>query len=131
MILNLTQHPATQEQLDAGVINLTGPDLLSVKELLTFSSIPTAEELNQRAHDIAAIAADCASPEDREDNKGFALKAMIGGAPFFMGALESALVDAGLQPVYAFSVRQSGERTTEDGTVIKTNVFKHIGFVEK
>ena len=55
---------------------------------------------------------------------------MIGGAPFFMSALERALLDVGITPLYAFSIRESVEKAAEDGTVTKINVFKHVGFVE-
>jgi hypothetical protein len=57
-------------------------------------------------------------------------KAMIGGAPFFMSSLEKALLDAGVTPVYAFSVRDSKEEPDGNGGVRKVNVFRHVGFVE-
>lgn len=40
MIANLTQHPATQEQLAAGVVDLTGSALMSLKDMLTFDTQP-------------------------------------------------------------------------------------------
>ena len=46
-----------------------------------------------------------------------------------MPALQQALIDAGLRPVYAFSQRVSVEQQQPDGSVRKTNVFRHIGFV--
>ena len=55
---------------------------------------------------------------------------MIGGAPFLMGALESELKNRGIQPMYAFSVRDSVEKQNPDGSVTKQNVFKHAGFIE-
>jgi hypothetical protein len=54
---------------------------------------------------------------------------MIGGAPFLMGPLETALRARGFSPVYAFSVRESVERTTATGAVEKTATFRHAGFV--
>jgi hypothetical protein len=54
--------------------------------------------------------------------------AMIGGAPWMMAALESALLDAYITPLYAFSVRESVEIAQPDGSVVKTAVFKHVGF---
>jgi len=54
---------------------------------------------------------------------------MIGGAPYFMGALESALLEAGVEPVYAFSRRVSEEMIQPDGSVRKVGVFRHVGFV--
>ena len=54
---------------------------------------------------------------------------MIGGAPFLMGALESALLDYGITPVYAFSKRESVEEVQKDGSVKKINIFRHAGFI--
>lgn len=72
----------------------------------------------QRAELIARIAAESGCKE-----------AMIGGAPFFMSTLESALKSAGITPVYAFSVRDSVEKPDGNCGVTKTNVFRHVGFV--
>lgn len=124
MILNLTQHQPSPEQVKAGVINPPIEEWMIVKNLMTFETLPSVEEVKERAIDIASIAADLASGEDRGDGQGFCLFAMIGGAPFFMSALETALLNAGITPIYAFSVRESIEK---DG--VKTSVFKHIGFV--
>lgn len=55
---------------------------------------------------------------------------MIGGAPFLMPVLDKALRNYGHRPIYAFSKRESVEKTNPDGTVVKTSVFKHAGFVE-
>jgi hypothetical protein len=112
--INLTQHPATPDQ------GVTEPEnKAAVQAALTFDAIPSSEDMKERADFLARIAKDSG-----------ASKAMIGGAPFFMSTLEKALLDVGIKPVYAFSVRESVEKTTDDGTVTKTNVFKHTGFVE-
>ena len=115
-IINLTQHQATQEQIAQGVIECT--KATEVRSLLTFTTIPSQEEMEERAKRIAEIA-----KEQSCDS------AMIGGAPYFMSSLEKALREVGIKPVYAFSVRQSVEKTLPDGTVQKLNVFKHVGFV--
>lgn len=129
-ILNLTQHDATSEQIEAGVVNLPGDALLVLRSLLTFDSAPSRDEIATRAMAIAYIAADYTAAEDRGDNAGFALQAMIGGAPFFMSVLERHLEAVGIQPVYAFSVRDSVEQPDGNGGVLKVNVFRHAGFVE-
>jgi len=116
LILNLTQHAATEDQILAGVIEPANKQ--QVVDLLTFNEIPTAEEMADRAAKLAAIA-QAAGVE----------AAMIGGAPYFMGALESALLEAGVEPVYAFSRRISEDMIQLDGTVKKVAVFRHIGFV--
>jgi hypothetical protein len=121
--INLTQHTPAQEQTDVftvpGLYDQDTDTLESVSDLLTFDNLPTQDEMNVRANKLALLAS-----RQRAD------KALIGGAPFFMSTLENALIAVGVTPVYAFSQRQSVEVVQEDGTVVKTNVFKHLGYVE-
>lgn len=117
-ILNFTQHAATAEQLEAGVIDLMQHDLASLKALLNFVGLPTADEIYERAYAIAALAENL-----------FAETVMIGGAPFLMPVLQKALQMRGITVLYAFSERVSVEKVV-NGVVVKTNEFKHIGFVE-
>lgn len=116
-MLNLTQHPATSEQLEAGVVEPFSKE--EVQRLLTFESRPCSEIIRARAAELVA----------RAMGEG-AVTAMIGGAPFFMGPLERALAEAGVTPYYAFSVRESTEVPDGAGGVRKTMVFRHAGFVE-
>jgi hypothetical protein len=116
MILNLTQHAATQAQLNNGVIEPANKE--QVQKLITFDDIPTGSEMRFRAKALAQIA-----------KESGASAAMIGGAPYFMSTLESALMNVHIEPVYAFSVRESQEVTQPDGSVQKVSVFKHAGFV--
>jgi len=113
-ILNLTQHTATPEQGCSEPENKA-----AVQAVLTFDSIPTVEEMQERAIFLANICKDAGSK-----------RAMIGGAPFFMSTLEKVLIQNGIQPLYAFSERVSVESVSPDGTVTKTNVFKHVGWIE-
>ena len=117
-ILNFTQHAATAEQVAAGVIDLMQHDLASLKALLNFVGLPTRDDVYNRAYEIAKLAENI-----------MAESVMIGGAPYLMGALERALNKVGIKPLYAFSERVSVEKIV-DGVVVKTNEFKHIGFVE-
>ena len=117
-ILNFTQHAATAEQLEAGVIDLMQHDLASLKALLNFVGLPTADEIYERAYAIAALAENL-----------FAETVMVGGAPFLMPVLQKALQMRGITVLYAFSERVSIEKIV-DGVVVKTNEFKHVGFVE-
>ena len=117
-ILNFTQHAATAEQVDAGVIDLMQHDLASLKALLNFVGLPTADEIYERAYAIAALAENL-----------FAETVMVGGAPFLMPVLQKALQMRGITVLYAFSERVSVEKLV-DGVVVKTNEFKHVGFVE-
>jgi len=114
-ILNLTQHTATKEQVEVGVVE--PQDKAAVQELLTFDSIPSRDEMVERARKLGNIVVDSGCS-----------KAMIGGAPYFMGVLEAYLYHFGVKSLYAFSKRVSVE-TVVDGVVTKTNVFKHQGFV--
>ena len=117
-ILNFTQHAATAEQLEAGVIDLMQHDLASLKALLNFVGLPTADEIYERAYAIAALAENL-----------FAETVMVGGAPFLMPVLQKALQMRGITVLYAFSERVSIEKIV-NGVVVKTNEFKHIGFIE-
>ncbi len=113
-ILNLTQHHASNEQVKSGVKEPENKAL--IQDLLTFDSIPTKDELENRAAILAEYAHDSG-----------AKSAMIGGAPFFMAPLEIALIAKGIQPLYAFSQRVYEE---DPATREKKSIFKHIGFVE-
>lgn len=117
MILNLTQHDATPEQLEAGVVEPDSETKAKIRGLLTFDDLPSKEEIDKRAFILANIADGYAS-------------VMIGGAPYLMGALENALRDNRIVPLYAFSERVSVDQVQEDGTVKKVAIFKHKGFVE-
>jgi hypothetical protein len=116
-ILNLTQHGATPQQLEAGVVEPSDKTL--VCEMLTFDDFPTEEKIRQRAYDLAEYAwmeGPC--------------KAMISGPPYLMSILEAELIAHNIQPVYAFSMRESVEEAQPDGSVVKKTVLRHVGFVE-
>jgi len=118
-ILNLTQHAASPAQLEAGVIDLMGELREEALRHLTFDTLPTGSDIVRKARCLAAIASHLRVPS-----------AMIGGAPYLMGPLEAALNAVGVKPLYAFSVRESVENTLPDGKVVKTAVFRHLGFYE-
>lgn len=142
MIVNLTQHTASAEQIEAGVIDMVGKDLEYLKALLTFDDLPSAAEIDRRAKEIARLAKDALYGQSgRKAMIGGRIsidtplygqsgrKAMIGGALWLMAPLSFYLKAAGISPVFAFSKRESVERVV-DGKTVKTNVFKHVGFVE-
>jgi len=114
--LNLTQHPANDAQTAEGVVEPA--DKQAVKALLTFHELPERSEVVARATQLAKLAAESGHK-----------RAMVGGAPFLMAPLHAALEAVGVEPVYAFSRRESVEETAEDGTVTKRSVFRHLGFV--
>lgn len=117
-IINLTQHDTSLKQRALGVFDLPLEGREQVRNLLTFSSAPTADFIRQRAEAIAKIA--------EKQNCQFA---MIGGAGYLMPALEKALLEVGITPLHAFTVREVIETTQADGSVTKTAVFKHGGWV--
>ena len=124
-ILNLTQHVVTPDQYEQGVIEpkrmgFFGPAKVKelIKELLTFDSLPSHAQIEEVAGALALMA-----------TENGAKRAMIGGAPFLMAPLEQALLNVGVEPVYAFSVRDSTEQVQPDGSVRKVNTFSHAGFV--
>jgi len=123
VIINLTQHPATNEQIAQGVVDLTGESLARLKSLLTFDELPTQADVEQVAEAIANMASFHVGDVHQKRS------AMIGGAPFLMPALDAALKDYSIRPLYAFSKRDSVEELQADGSVRKINVFRHAGFV--
>lgn len=117
-MLNLTQHVATAEQIEAGVVEPTPEVKKVIQELLTFNSLEETQEITERAFKLARIAKEHGVE-----------RVMIGGAPFLMGALESMLAMGDITAHYAFSQRVVEEVAKEDGTVEKKAIFKHMGFV--
>ena len=117
-ILNMTQHVATTDQKAQGVVEPEEQHKELIKKLLTFTELPKAREVKERAKKLAAIAA----------NLGVKA-AMIGGAPYLMGPLHNELEAVGIVPLYAYSERIVEEVVKEDGTTEKKSIFKHLGFV--
>jgi hypothetical protein len=118
-ILNLTQHPATAEQIAAGVVDQPEPSRDTIRALLTFTTLPSNKTLRDRAATLADYA--------RESGHR---SAMIGGAPYLMRPLEEALLQAQIRPLYAWSPPPTiSEVLQPDGSVRKVSVFRHGGFV--
>ena len=124
-ILNLTQHVATPEQIEAGVFEPICYKA-EIQALLTFEEIPSKREMEARARRIMTFA-----HTEAQIQKTSCTKVMIGGAPYFMSCLENTFRENGVfTPVYAFSKRESVDQPQPDGSVKKTSVFRHAGFVE-
>jgi len=119
-ILNLTQHTATEDQVAAGVFDLESGLKQRLQDLLTFVSIPSKKDVELRAIQIVRMV---------QSNHITCDGAMIGGALFLMSELEFQLKLQKIKPMFAFSERVSSETTAPDGSVTKTNIFKHVGFV--
>jgi hypothetical protein len=138
-IFNLTQHAATPEQVQAGVIDPSPSVKAYVQELLTFATCPTRYEIRIRARTLAQIvvgdsvrATELAIQDGVEPiAPGQFKRAMIGGAPYLMPALDDVLFEHfSIEPLYSFSERVSEEVVQPDGSVRKVNTFRHAGWVE-
>ena len=124
-IINLTQHPATKDQLVAGVIDLPEKQRQELIRRLTFDELPNDGEVQQRAATIAGDLHEWLEDAGIENVDA----AMIGGAPYLMCPLERYLIGVRIQPIYAYSERISFEEKQPDGSVRKVNVFRHAGFI--
>lgn len=122
VLINLTQHKLTPEQKE-GFNEIV--DSFDFTEDLTFNTIPSSKDVFLRAKQIAGCAAEIA-----EQYPECIPVALIGGAPYLMGKLEDALRVWDIIPVYAFSKRTSVETVQPDGSVVKTTIFKHEGYIE-
>lgn len=133
MILNLTQHAASADQIAAGVVDLAGLVLAALKQALTFDKCPSADDIRQRAEyvaELACIQLACMNGlGGDEDDSPMPQQALIGGALWLMAPLAAALRARSIEPVFAFSVRETEEQPQPDGSVRKVAVFRHAGFV--
>lgn len=129
-ILNLTQHNATPEQVAQGVVEPSPTNKARIIELLTFDDIPDLAQISERARELGKIVWDEFGIKDDNDAQSAECIAMIGGAPYLMPALHFVLaMEFYTTPLFAFSKRVSEEKVNPDGSVTKTQVFKHLGFV--
>lgn len=125
-VLNMTQHNASTEQVEAGVVEPPPHFKEKIKKWLTVDSLPSSAELKRRAR---MLVNEINRIKEYSDEYSNISAVMIGGAPFLMHYLEVELKNEGIQPLYAFSKRIVVEEKLEDGSVKKTAVFKHEGFV--
>ena len=119
-VINLTQHKATPDQQAAGVVDLPEDQRKVLTDLLTFDTLPDNDTIIKRANSIAMMV-----NADSQTNQG-----LIGGAMWLMAPLTKALKAAGFTALFAFSTRDTVEQTQPDGSIKKTTVFRHTGFVE-
>jgi hypothetical protein len=129
-ILNLTQHVATPDQVAVGVFE--PKNKAAVQALLTFDEMPTQAELRDRAWELKKLTTGELTAPWPWENDGSAITwaVMIGGAPYFMAHLEHTFRMCGIQTLYAFAKRESVDEAQADGSIKKTQVFRHAGFIE-
>ena len=123
MKINCTQHCASADQLAAGVVDMPAPAREQLVKLLTFDELPNVDDIRERAIQICALVE--STFVDVEPKV-----LLLGGAPFLMSTLEIFAALRGWTPVYAFSKRVVIEEPQADGSIKKTSIFKHAGFVE-
>jgi len=116
MRINLTQHDSTTEQ---GCAPRSKEQTQRIKELLTIAELPDERDLTRRAVALAELARTAGATE-----------AMVGSVNYLTLFLDPALRQRRIQPLYAFSQRESVEIAQEDGSVIKKSVFRHLGFIK-
>jgi hypothetical protein len=120
VIINLTQHEATEDQKNAGVVNIDEKYKSVLIEALNFRAVPDMAAV-MFATDQLALIMQWYDPHLSGD-----VQFMVGGAPYLMACLTR------YAPIYsmlfACSDRVSEEQHMPDGSVRKVNVFKHIGF---
>lgn len=121
MILNLTQHNATADQINVGINDLPVDFQTTLKGLLTFPTQYTRDDLEYRSLQIHELVRDfCGTSKEVLEG------VMIGGMPSFMPVLESVLISKGIKVGYACTERKSVDKEV-DGKIIKTAVFVHAG----
>ncbi|MDP3909506.1 MAG: hypothetical protein Q8Q14_03860 [Gemmatimonadales bacterium] len=72
MILNLTQHAATAEQISAGVVDCSPERLADLRRALTFEALPGSGEVAARAETIAELAVSAFRELDAESREALA-----------------------------------------------------------
>ena len=98
-IINLTQHELTPEQREFIDIECH-TDRQKVKNLLTFTKLPTKEEIYYRALDLAAIVENIIDQDEHVD----LFLVLIGGAPYLMKPLIEELKRIGVTHILTVSV---------------------------
>lgn len=122
-MLNLTQHALTAEQWRDGAVEPEADVKAQIQELITFdrSVMEHPEQILNRAKALVSLI---------KREYPLVNQAMVGGALYFMPTLVRELKEAGIQPYFSYTDRVSQETHNPDGSVTKTLVFKHLGWVE-
>jgi len=113
-ILNLIQHNATPSQLAAGVVEPPAEAKSRIRQLLTFASLPSYGEVEERAEELARATSDVinALRGDGADCwpslEEWAV--MVGGAPY-LGWIEVPEPIEGADPTPAPEAQSGGDQT--------------------
>ena len=150
-MLNLTQHAPTASQAEAGVeprsqriadLLTVGADVLTADEELRAQLLDSKVEsilgeiyprLSEMTAGRALLVTEAARDGRMLDAWNLSreplCQAMVGGAPYLTDRLVRRLKEMGVEPVYALTERVAKETVNPDGSVTKTQVFEHLGFI--
>jgi hypothetical protein len=117
-IIKITNHSMTDEQ----IVGLKGWEVVELPEEIQGRLAqcgPDAARLIRLATDVIEFA----------QSEGANFIFGPAGSPAFCDIFSNLCRDAQIVIVFSHSVRESIETVKEDGTVVKTNVFKHVSFI--
>ena len=125
-IINLTQHPFTQDQLNEfALAGITADNIIdtndTLKAIITFTGEIDVAIIQEKANQLSEYIAQYVGDKP--------CLAMVGGAPFFQMAVNVACLNNNVLPLTAYSERVSVETVQADGSIAKQNIFKHKGFI--
>lgn len=134
MIINLTEHPTTDDEREDGVVDVA--EFLMRGELMRLldfeGKTPTEDELRKRAASLAKLAEKIFIIV-KFDAPRRAMIGRVGGLNstssvfWLIEPLAKALRKRGIEPLFANSQREWTELTADGGPV--TSGYRHIGFV--
>ena len=124
IILNLTIRSLSQEQIDLGIVSLTGPKLIKLCEYHTFIEPPGEFLIHSSAKGIVSLAEEFFKENDLPIGK-----VVIGGAPYLISELERRLFSIGATPYYNFSRKVVNRITSLENLSSKESKFKHIALI--
>lgn len=127
-ILNATPFKASIGEIAGGVRDLDTPIRSQVSTLLTFTKMPTREELDTRAFRVAEII--------KKVEVGLYVlhdievdAVLISGPAMIASALERELREVGLNVVYSYVAREAHEYINKRGFKAIETVYVHKGFI--
>ena len=146
LFLNLTNHALTSEQRDDAKHRFDVQEFIELPDELKtkFGQVPCGEDegiLWDLADEIKDWVFEKSSPKISDwvhcqgefsaeglDDDLCPVRVLLQGELGLVGRLLRLLEEAGIPCFYATTRRESVETTQPDGSVVKTNVFKHAGF---
>lgn len=122
-LYNISNHVLTSEQVEDSMKRLAVQEIIELPEDIKkeFGNV-TPDKIN----DIAKKIIDFVT----KDNRNEEVIVHLAGQPALVVLLVNCFASINIKTIYSFSERKSVETINGDGTVVKTNVFKHQGWYE-